>query len=216
LPLKHTLYELLDRGRLEEIAELAVRKKRVLGSLVASTYDADPRISWRAIEALGVAASRVAEDDPDHIRQLLRRLLWLINDESGGICWRAPEAMAEILWHQPILFADLVPIVTSLIVTMAEEDLEFFRAGTLRAIGRLAVAGANHIQEVIPSVTLALDDSNPQARGMAVWCLRELGRADLLADRSDLLADDEALDLYEDGAIRRTTVSQLARRALSG
>jgi hypothetical protein len=193
-----------------------VRKKRVLGSLVASTYDADPRISWRAIEALGVAASRVAEDDPDHIRQLLRRLLWLINDESGGICWRGPEAMAEILWHRPILFADYVPIVTSLIVNLEEEDLEHFRAGTLWAIGRLAEAGADHIHDVISSVTFALDDSNPQVRGMAVWCLREVGRADLLADRPDLLADEEPVDLYADGVIRRTTMSQLVRRALSG
>jgi HEAT repeat protein len=195
---------------------MAVRKKRVLGSLITSTYDADPRISWRAVEALGAAASRVAEDDPDYVRQLLIRLLWLINEESGGICWRAPEAMAEILWHRPTLFADYVPIVTSLIVTMAEEDLEHFRAGTLWAIGRLAVAGADHIHDVIPSVTLALDDSNPQVRGMAVWCLREVGRVDLLAERADLLADEQTLDLYEDGAIRRTTVSQLVRRALSG
>jgi hypothetical protein len=192
-----------------------VRKKRVLGSLVTSTYDADPRISWRAIEALGVAASRVAEDDPDHIRQLLRRLLWLINDESGGICWRGPEAMAEILWHRPILFADYVPIVTSLIVNLEEEDLEHFRAGTLRAIGRLAEAGADHIHDVISSVTFALDDSNPQVRGMAVWCLRKVGRPDLLANRPDLLDDEGPVDLYEDGVIRRTTVSRLVRRAHS-
>jgi HEAT repeat protein len=194
---------------------MAVRKKRVLGSLITSTYDADTRISWRAVEALGAAASRIAEDDPDAIRHLLRRLLWLVNDESGGICWRAPEAMAEILWHQPILFADYVPIVTSLIENLAEEDLEHFRAGTLWAIGRLAVAGADHIPHLIPMVSSALNDSNPRARGMAVWCLQEVGRADLLADRPDLLADEEAFDLYEDGAIRRTTVSELVRRALS-
>lgn len=192
-----------------------MRKKRILGSLVASTYDADPRISWRAIEALGVAASRVAEDDPDHIRQLLRRLLWLINDESGGICWRAPEAMAEILWHRPILFADYVPIVTSLIVNLEEEDLEHFRAGTLWAIGRLAEAGADHIHDVISRVISALDDSNPQVRGMAVWCLLEVGRGDLLADRPDLLADDELVDLHEEGTLSRTTVSQLVQRAVT-
>jgi hypothetical protein len=124
--------------------------------------------------------------------------------------------MAEILWHRPILFADYVPIVISLIVNLEEEDLEHFRAGTLRAIGRLAEAGADHIHDVISSVTFALDDSNPQVRGMAVWCLREVGRADLLADRPDLLADEEPVDLYEDGVIRRTTMSQLVRRALSG
>jgi len=195
---------------------MAVRRKRVLGSLVTSTYDADPRISWRAVEALGVAASRIAEDDPDHVRQLLSRLLWLINDESGGICWRAPEAMAEIVRRRPILFADFIPIVTSLIENLAEEDLEHFRAGILRAIGRLGVSGADHVQDVIPSVISALDDPNPQVRGMAAWCLREIGRADLLAGRPDLLTDEESVDLYEDGTVTRTSVSQLVQRALSG
>jgi hypothetical protein len=191
-----------------------VRKKRVLGSLVASTYDADPRISWRAIEALGVAASRVAEDDPDHIRQLLRRLLWLINDESGGICWRAPEAMAEILRRQPTLYADYIPIVTLLLVNLEEEDLERFRAGVLRAIGRLGALARDSFQDVAPAVASALIDSDPQVRGMAVWCLHEVGRADLLAGRLDLIADEDPVDLYEDGILTRTTVSQLVQRAL--
>jgi len=194
---------------------MAARRKRVLGSLVASTYDSDPRISWRAVEALGVAAARIAQDDPDHVRQLLSRLLWLINDESGGICWRAPEAMAEIVRHEPSLFADYVPIVTSLIVNLAEEDLEHFRAGILRAIGRLGVAGADNVQDVIPSVISALDDSNPQVRGMAVWCLLEVGREDLLADRPNLLADEGPVDLYEEGTLSRTTVSQLVQRAVT-
>ncbi len=191
-----------------------MRKKRVLGSLVASTYDADPRISWRAIEALGVAASRVAEDDPDHIRQLLRRLLWLINDESGGICWRAPEAMAEILRRQPTLYADYIPIVTLLLVNLEEEDLERFRAGVLRAIGRLGGLARDSFQDVAPAVVSALIDSDPQVRGMAVWCLHEVGRADLLAGRLDLIADEDPVDLYEDGILTRTTVSQLVQRAL--
>jgi HEAT repeat protein len=214
-PLKHTLRELLDQGRLEQITELALRRKRVLASLVASTYDADPRISWRAIEAVGLAASRIADDDPDHVREFLRQLLWLMNDESGAICWRAPEALAEILWHRPILFADYIPIVTSLIMNLEQEDLEHFRAGTLRAIGRLGAVGGDHVRDVLPSVTSALNDSDPQVRGMAVWCLREVGRVDLLADRPDLLADEEPVDLYEGGMISRTTVSQLVQRALS-
>jgi len=215
LPLKQTLRELLDERRLEEIAEMAVRRKRVLGSLVAMTYDADPQISWRAVEALGAAASRIAEDDPDHVRELLRRLLWLMNEESGGVCWRAPEAMAEIVRHRPNLFGDYIPIVVSLIVSLEEEDLEYFKAGTLRAIGRLGAVAGDHVHEVTPAVTSALTDSDPQVRGMAVWCLREVGLAELLADRPELFSDAGPVDLYEDGLLSRTTVSQLVRRTIS-
>ena len=213
--LKETLRELLDERRLEEIAEMAVRRKRVLGSLVSLTYDADPRISLRAVEAVGVAASLVAEDVPDQARELLRRLLWLMSEESGGVCWRAPEAMAEIVRHKPEMFADYIPIVVSLIVSLEEEDLAHFRAGTLRAIGLLAAVAGDHVQEVTPAVTSALIDSDPQVRGMAVWCLSEVGLAELLADRPELLSDEGPVDLYEDGLLSRTTVSHLVERALS-
>ena len=194
---------------------MAARRRRVLGSLVTLTYAADPRISWRAVEAVGAAASRIAADDPGHVREFLRRLRWLINDESGGICWRAPEAMAEILRRRPALYADYIPIVTSLLVSLEEEDLEHFRAGALGAIGRLGALARDHFGDVAPAVVSALNDPDPQTRGMAAWCLCEVGHADLLADRPDLIADEGPVDLYEGGTITRTTVSQLVQRALS-
>lgn len=122
--------------------------------------------------------------------------------------------MAEIVRRRPELFADYVPIIASLIENLADEDLEHFRAGILRALGRIGAAGADHLRDAIPSVLSALDDSDPQTRGMAVWCLLEFGRADLLVDRRDLLADEEPVDLYEDGTVSHTTVSRLVRRAL--
>ena len=192
---------------------MAVRKKRVLGSLVSLTYDADPQIRWRAVEAVGAAASRVAVDDPDQVREHLRRLSWLMNEESGSVCWHAPEAMAEIVRHEPEMFAEYIPIVVFLIESLAEEDLEHFRAGTLWAIGRLGAVAGEHVRDVTPAVTSALGDSDPQVRGMAVWCLNEVGGVDLLADQPELLSDEGPVDLYENGQLVRTTVSHLAERA---
>ena len=63
-------------------------------------------------------------------------------------------------------------------------------------------------------MTAALDDADPQARGMAVWCLGEIGQPDLLAVRPDLLADDGLVELYEDGSLQHTSVGGLARRVL--
>jgi methylated-DNA-[protein]-cysteine S-methyltransferase len=214
VPIKKKLHELLDQGRFEQIAAMASEKKRVLGILVSLTFDPDPQIGWRAVEAMGVTADRIAEDDPEYVRGHLRRLYWLLSEESGGICWRAPEAMAEIVRHRPKLFADYALIVVSLIREMAEEDLDHFRAGALWAIGRLGAVAGDHIQAVLSSITSALDDSDPQVRGMAVWCLGQVGQAKLLADRSDLLSDEGPVDLYEDGRLKRTSVCDLVRRAL--
>jgi HEAT repeat protein len=215
VPLKKTLRDLLEEGHFEQIEELAEQRRRVLPILVALTFDGDAQIAWRAIEALGVAARRVAGDDPDFVREHLRRLYWLISEESGGICWRAPEAMAEIVRHEPQLFSDYIPIVVFLITSLAEEDLEHFKAGALWAIGRLGPLASDHVEEIQPAVMAALDDPDPQIRGTAVWCLGQVGRATDLANRSDLLCDEGPVSFYEDGSLAPTSVAELARRALT-
>jgi methylated-DNA-[protein]-cysteine S-methyltransferase len=212
LALKPTIRNLLVHRDLAQVAEMAAERRRVLQTLVALTYDADPEISCRAVEALGVAADRVTEDDPQPVREQLRRLYWLISEESGGICWRAPEAMAEIVRRRPGEFGDYISIIVLLIREMAEEDLQHFRPGTLRAIGRLSGVAGEHLPEVLPRIVAAVDDPNPQSRGMAVWCLEQLGKSDLLAERRDLLADSGPVALYEEGSLHRTTVGALVAR----
>ena len=211
--MKREVRKLLNQRQLEAIAELAARKRRVLGSLLSLTFDADPQIGWRAVEGMGVAAARIADADPGPVREHLRRLVWLLNEESGGICWRAPEAIAEIICQRPALFANYVPIVIHLLLEMAEEDLRHFRPGILWAIGRLGENGETYVPEVLPAIVAALDHADSQVRGMSVWCLDRLGRTELLAGRSDLLGDDGPVDLYEDGVLTRTSVGQLSQRA---
>ena len=139
------------------------------------------------------------------------RLYWLISEESGGICWRAPEAMAEIVGRRPDLVGDYIPIVIALLGEMADEDLDHFRAGILWAIGRLGPAAEEHLATVLPEITACLDHADPQIRGMAAWCLGRCGRVELFAERDGLLADNAPVTLYEDGALKRTTVCHLAR-----
>lgn len=208
--LKPDLRDLVVHGRLEEVAEIAVHSRRTLGKLVALTYDAEPAVAWGAVDAMGAAAARVADDDADFVRHHLRRLHWLLQEEAGGICWHAPEAMAEIVARRPVPFADYIPIVVNLILETAQEDLEHFRAGMLWAVGRLGALAADAAGEVLPAVVEALRHGDPQVRGMAVWCLERLGAYDEIARRPELLEDEGACTLWADGALRAVTVGQLA------
>ncbi len=213
--MKRTLRALLEEGDFDRIAGLAAESKRVLGLLTALTFDADPLIAWRAVRAMGIAAGRIADDRPEFVREHLRRLHWLLSEESGGICWRAPEAMAEIVHGRPALFADWVPIVAHLILEAAEEDLAHFRPGMLWAVGRLGPLTAGD-SEVEPVVVAALDHPDPQVRGTAVWCLARIGRTEVLAHRQDLRSDEGGFDLFEEGVLRHTTVARVLEGALGG
>lgn len=80
---------LIDRD-FSAVLELASRQRRTLSFLTALTYDRQALVAWRAIEALGLVAAQMAEEDPEYVRVHLRRMLWLLSDESGGVGWRAP------------------------------------------------------------------------------------------------------------------------------
>ena len=214
MPLKNDLHGLLNQGKLEQIAELVERRRRALGSLVSLTFDPDPLISWRAVEAMGLGCDRIADADPEAVRQHVRRLFWLITEESGGICWRAPEAMAEVVGRRPELLADFVPIVAHLLVEMAEEDLEHFRAGTLWAIGRLGPLCSDYVPDLLEAIVAALGDPHAQARGMAAWCLAAVGEAERLREYPDLHADGGPVELYEDRQLVRISVGELVHRVL--
>jgi hypothetical protein len=212
--MKKRLRELLAQQCFDEIANLAGGKRRVLGLLISLTYDREPLIGWRAVEAMGAAAQRVAQDDPDCVRDFLRRLYWLMSEESGGICWRSPEAMAEIAVRLPELAEEYVSIVVSLLKEMADEDLNHFRVGILWAIGRLGPLAEKELTSVLPSIKACLDHPDPQVRGLAVRCLGRCGRQELIADREDLREDDASLTVYENGRLDNATVCQLVQRAV--
>ncbi len=215
-PLKRTVRVLLEEGRLDGIAALAAARARVLDVLLALTYDPDARTAWRAVEAMGAAAERIAARDPDRVREHLRRLLWLLSEESGGICWRAPEAMAEIVARRPDLFGDWVPVIAHLVVETAEEDLQHFRAGMLWAIGRLGPLASGDALDVLSAVTAALGHADPQVRGMAVWGLGRLGHRDVLSRWPGLGQDGGRVEVYEDGEVGASTVGSLYESALAG
>jgi HEAT repeat protein len=212
--MKRELRRLLAERRLDEIVALADGKRRALSTLVSLTFDREPEIGWRAVEAMGVVAASVAARNPEAVREHLRSLLWLLSEESGGICWHAPEAMAEIVARSPGAFTDFVPIIVHLIEETAEEDLAHFRPGMLWAIGRLGAIGAKAASEVLPTIVAALGHAQAQVRGMAAWTLGRLGQGNLIAEHGDLLEDEGAVDLYENGMLNRTTVAVLARHAV--
>ena len=212
--LKGTLRDLLVAGRLEEVAELASGKKRVLGSLISLTFDADPQVVWRAIEGMGMAVDRVAASDKGSAKEHMRRLYWLITEEAGAVFWRAPERMAECCARVPTLFKNHIPIAFHLLETLEEEDLEHLRPGALWAIGRLVGVARHDLPTVLPLVVEALDRPDPQARGMAVWCLGEVERTEFLEGRTDLLADSGPVHVYRNRTLEPLTVGRLTRDVL--
>jgi hypothetical protein len=214
--LKKRLKELLESGDLDGIADAAEQSRRVLGLLFPFTYNPDPLLSWRAVEATGRAAHRIALRRPKRVRSHLRRMQWLLSEESGGVGWRAPEVMADIVARNPTLFEDYIPIISALLETMAPEDLAGFKPGILWAIGRLGPLALEAVPTLRKSVSAYFSDPDPQVRGFAVWSLTRLGAGEFLERMRELREDEGEVTLYEDGRLVSRTVGELVREAEEG
>lgn len=155
------------------ILELAQKKKSLLGQLTALTYDPDQNLSSDAIKVTGLVAKIIAERDPEYVRNYLLRLFWLVNDESGGICWRGPELIGEILHHCP-QFSQFFPMLISLL-DLEKEDAPRFRSGTLWAIGRVAQIDKEAMLPALEEVRFFSEsDQDSGTKKMASWCLLQL------------------------------------------
>lgn len=208
--MKQTLLAWLQSGAFERIEALAARQKRVLSWLTGLTYHPDRLIAWRAVQALGLSARVIGEKDAEYVRVHLRRLMWLVNDESGGIGWRAPEALGEIIACNPDGFEDFIAPLFYLL-ELEEEDAGRFRTGVLWAIGRVCATRPAYFQQIERQVWDCLEDPQAQVRGMALWALQQASWRAVTPPPEALWNDPGKVELYQDGRLYETTVAELAQ-----
>lgn len=211
------LRDWLQNGDLDSLLAYARQHKRCLSYLTALTYDADPLIAWRALDGIGrVAAQAIANGDIEWVRNHLRRCQWLLSDESGGIGWRAPEMMGEIVARSPETLSEFIPLTALLLFEMEEEDAVRFKNGHLWAVGRLAQVRPRQAEAGIPWALLALEDPDPQTRGLGLWCLAqfppELRPEELQSYLPALLRDEGRVEIFDGQNLVRSSIQQFTER----
>ena len=193
---------LLEEFDLDAIDRWAAGEPQAARTLQSFLFDGDELVRWRAVEAIGRAAGVRARSALEPVRELLRRTIWLMNDESGGLLWHGPQVLAAVLANVPALREEFGAILGSFL----EEDP--FRAGTRWALWRLAPSHPEIVPGVAAQLEASLADPDPAVRGHAALALHA-ARGEALS----AVAGDEALfDLfdYRTGALRRMSVSGAA------
>lgn len=168
---KRAIRELLARGDLDAVVRQSreTDARRTYRHLLTFLHDREDLVRWRAIVACGRVAGVLAERDLEGVRELVRRLLWWMNDESGALLRVAPEVLAEILVNvEPLVieYADLLP-------TYIRE--EPFERGALWAIARLATVRPDAIEGAAERVEAGMRSEDPGIRGHTWLALRALG-----------------------------------------
>ena len=178
--LRRRVRELLGSGDLEQVlSELKkISPRKAINPLISVFYDSDTELRQKAINAFGQLVADLANEDMEEARVVMRRLMWTLNDESGGIGWGAPEAMAEAMACHPRLAEEYVRILLSYI----REDGNFLeyeplRRGALWGIGRLAQVHPEILIELEAAKHIRpyLEDDNESSRSLSAQALRMLG-----------------------------------------
>ena len=214
-PVRSQLRSWLASAEFQKILEAALEQRRMIGALFSMTFDADPLIRWRAIDAIGRCAGRLATLRPESMKNFIRRLFWMMNDESGSVAWHAPEAIGEIVRSDPREFGSFIPMTISLL-DMEPEDRPSFMPGILHALGRIGEVAPHSMDAYLPQIENALTDRDVQTRAMAVLCLARLSEKNRLLQYGDLLHDAGRALVYRDEQLVETAISNLLCNVLDG
>ncbi len=189
--------------------------RRVINPLFSCLCSTEPEIKWRAITALGAVVANLAQDDMESARVVMRRMIWNLNDESGGIGWGLPETMGEVMARHEGLAREYAMILQSYIRTDGNFlEHEPLQRGVLWGLGRLAQEKPELVKTSIPHVQPFLSSEDAVLRGLAVWTLGFLGGDQVDAVLADLESDDTEVTLFLNGTERTYRISELARNAL--
>ncbi len=217
--LKKEILELLSHKNfakgMEKILQLPGRQ--AVNPLFSFFYNRDEIVRWWAVSAMGAVVSNLADHNMESARVIMRRLIWNLNDESGGIGWGSPEAMGEIMARHGRLAGEYHKILISYIMPEGNYlEHEILQRGVLWGVGRLAHARPQLVEDSAPFLLPYMESEDVNLRGLAAWTA---GLFDCKTTRRLLkrLENDQAtLTIYLNGKPEKFTVAQLALMRKTG
>ena len=195
--------------------------RKLVSSLIGAFCHREEVVRWRAILSLGPTVARIAEEDLEAARVVIRRLMWMLNEESGGMAWGAPEGMAECLYHHPRLSEEY----TSILVSYLRPDgnmLEYPPAqrGVAWGIGRLAERERERLLTFRAHEYLKPLLSSPDfaVAGLSAWALGRMApfpeQKFIIPRLEALLSREEEIFFYDGNRLSPHPVRALAKEAL--
>jgi len=189
--------------------------KRIVNALFPLLYSQDDLLKWRVVKFMGICVGELAQEDLESARNVVRRLMWNLNDESGGIGWGSPEAMGEVLSRNEELAKEFAPILLS----YADKDgnyleLPMLQRGLLWGIARFSAVRPKALKGSKSHFFPYLESKDSAVRGHAASIVGWVGAAGDGFRLWPLLKDDAAYTTYADDRCVQRLVSKAAREAL--
>lgn len=224
--LKKEVFEILLKPELEkvltEIGKLPA--KEAVNALFPAICHHNELFRWHGISGMGMMVARLAEENMEEGRIIMRRFLWSLNDESGGIGWGAPESMAESMHHHRGLAEEYIHMLISYTRPDGSElaqdgnflEHEILQRGLLWGLNKLCCRRKELLVDkgYPDDILYYLESDDEVVCGLAA---RLCGSLNMYSARDKLLsmtANPGKISIYEEGDFVDFKVGTLAATAL--
>lgn len=202
----------------------AMAAKDAVNGLFSLICREDPLLRWRAVTCMGISVARLAEENMEEARIIMRRLLWSLNDESGGIGWGAPEAMAETMCHHGGLAEEYVHMLISYMREDGEElcqdgnyiEHPLLQRGLLGGVARLSECRPELLRErgAAGDIPPYLQAADAEVRGLAALACDRLLLSAAKPQLQQLTTDTATFRFYRADELITLRVADAAQHAL--
>lgn len=142
----------------------------LIGPLFACLPEGSP-FTERAAAALGGVLRVLRQERPEEAKNVIRRFMWHMNEESGNIGWGIPEAFGEALAQSRPLTDDFYRVLFSYVRNREGDntwcDYAPLRLSCYRAVERVITAWPDLKHEGLCVLHEARNDPDPACRELA-------------------------------------------------
>jgi len=215
---KKQVGEILSLGiRSQALDRLAqIPDAQLTGHLFSYFYNKDELIKFRSVTAMGELVARIADDSMEKARIILRRIMWNLNDESGGIGWGSPEAMGEILSKSPSLAREFKSILFSYLDHRGNHiEHEMLQRGVLWGIGTYLGAAPNDLTDVTrEQLQEHFSSKDPVKCGYAIRALSNAHVFECMILPDVIQADKTTINIYTGWNFTPTRISDMVQTCI--
>jgi len=202
--LKSKILEILDSKNFKKEISFLIEmySAKMITPLFSASYNSSKEIRWHAVSSFGYLAKYLAENDSSKITEIIRRCIWMLTEESGGIPWNAPAIMGEIMANSREAAQVFSSILFSYVDEPEDEPENFLDNLQLRIS---SYWGIFRLSQILPEFVIENEkiimqrlerEDNPEALVLLCLTATNIGLSERLTKMKTLSSDARRVELY--------------------
>lgn len=168
------------------------------------------QLRWTAIDYIGRLAGLHAKNSDALFRNIIRRFIWQMCEESANVPWASSEVIGSIIAKVP--GKQFEEFIGPLFYHTDLNDICY--AGLYWVLPQLMTHHADKVEEYLPNTFYWFDQFDmPDLRAYAAIYFRDFPHDAMRAHLEAWQSDTRRVALYVDGSVQEYSVAELAQAA---